>query len=140
MHYHDIREFQERERERLHERGGQNYRHERDFLLFFKGKCTPLNFTWKVEAVKNQIAQSTVNVGKLMRVHIVKQIQSEGSCFALNDCLGACGLSSASLGQEQPVAGWRWFENGKSSGRQDYADRRSLSSPVQPQSVWQVRQ
>ena len=77
VQYHDIREFQEKERERLHNREGSNYHHERDFLLFFKGKCTPLNFDWKSAAVENKIAQSTVNVGKLMRFDIVKQIQGD---------------------------------------------------------------
>lgn len=80
VHYHDIHEFQEREKERLQNRETQNFHHERDFLLFFKGKCTPLNFTWKAEAVKNKIAESAVNVGKLMRVHIVQQIQGLYAC------------------------------------------------------------
>lgn len=76
---HDIVEFQKQEKDRLHNRKQQEPYHERDFLIFFKGKCTPVNFTWKVEAVKNRIAESTVNVGKLMRVHIVREIQGKHS-------------------------------------------------------------
>ncbi|KAK9834881.1 hypothetical protein WJX81_006129 [Elliptochloris bilobata] len=42
---------------------------ERSKLLFFKGKCTPLRFEWK---------ESAINVGKLMRYELVKELQEVG--------------------------------------------------------------
>ena len=39
----------------------------RDLLVFFKGKCTPLRYSWKNNAT---------SVGKMMRYQMVKEIKA----------------------------------------------------------------
>ena len=75
VHYADIQEFQRAENQRMQRAVERDSHLKRDFLVFFKGKCTPLKFEWKELAVTNKIAESVVNVGKLMRFEVVNAIK-----------------------------------------------------------------